>query len=285
MISKETLELLNQKRKKVFTVNAICIAIMILGVLLFFVMPMVTFVIIIITSLAMGALSGVNEYKLMYKTLLVEDIYKQHFEDVSFNFESGYDKEYVANTQLISVGNRYSSDDYISGIYQGVRFTRSDVHMQNVQRSGKTTTTVTYFEGPWMVFDCPKSFTSSTKVAEKEFLNGGHPGWFSGFEEIKTESIKFNELFGVYTTNEHDAFYLLTPHFMEKLIELERKFEGKLTVGFINSQIHVLIYNNENALEPSIMNPISEHDAGYIEYQANIIKEICTCLNLEREEM
>ena len=134
------------------------------------------------------------------------------------------------------------------------------------------------------MFDCPKSFYSSTKVAEKEFLDSGNPGWFSGFEKLETESIEFNELFGVYTTNEHDAFYLLTPHFMEKIIELERKFEGRLTVGFINSQIHVLIYNNENALEPPVMNPITEGDARSIEYQANVIKEICEILNLKKEE-
>ena len=33
------------------------------------------------------------------------------------------------------------------------------------------------------------------------------------------ESAGFNEIFDVYAQDPHEAFYLLTPHFMEKLVE------------------------------------------------------------------
>lgn len=285
MMNQQTLDQINKKRKKVLTANAICIGMIAVGVLFFFTMPFLTIFIVIIAALGRNFLSGSNDYKLMFKTLIVEDVYKQHFDELTFNFEEGFSKEFVKEAQLISIGNTYNSDDYISGVYKGVHFKRSDVDMKNVTSNGKTTTTITYFKGPWMIFDCPKKFHSSTKVVEQEFLDSGNPGWFSGFEKLETESVAFNDIFNIFTTNEHDAFYLLTPHFMEKIIELEKRYEGRLTVGFINSKIHVLIYNDENALEPPVMEEITQKHAKVIEQQANIIVEICECLNLEREEM
>ena len=49
--------------------------------------------------------------------------------------------------------------------------------------------------------------------------------------------------------NEEDAFYIITPHFMEKISKLNDMCSGKLILCFINNQLHVGLYNNDDAFE------------------------------------
>ena len=92
------------------------------------------------------------------------------FEVDVYNPTHGYDKDYVESTHLIPIGNRYSSDDYMKAKYQGVDFERSDVCMQNVQSTGKSTTIVTYFQGSWNTFTFNKNVSTFLVIKEKEFL-------------------------------------------------------------------------------------------------------------------
>ena len=41
--------------------------------------------------------------------------------------------------------------------------------------------------------------------------------------KVEFESAEFNRLFDVYSLSPHDAFYLITPQFMERLFSLQSK--------------------------------------------------------------
>ena len=62
----------------------------------------------------------------------------------------------------------------------------------------------------------------------------------------------------VYAENEHDAFYILTPHFMEKLKELDNKFNADLLFGFVDNKLHIAVDNYEDSFEHNVFEEINE---------------------------
>ena len=285
MIGKETLNEINAMRKKALRDQGIMIAVMVLGVFGVAFSPVLGIVFIILVFLFGRSLPSKKNYMKLYKEKIVRGVYEQMFDHVSYTPDKGFSREWVEEKLLISRGNRFYSDDYVSGEYKGCHFERSDVTMQDHRSTGKSSYTVTLFRGPWMVFDLEKSFQSYTKIVEREFLNSGKPSMFSiDVNEIEMENIEFNQQFRVYTTNEHDAFYVLTPHFMEKLMEIEKRYGGKMTVGLINSQLHLLLYTDENAFEAPLMEEVTEQNAIVCQRQADIVCELIDSLDLDRME-
>lgn len=228
-----------------------------------------------------------SKFKLAYKEFICKDVIAKMFDVKEYRPKEGFSKEFVKETYLISSGNRYSSDDYLCGSYQDVLFERSDVCMQNVTSNGKTTTTVTYFQGSWTVFTFPKKISSYLMIREKEFLSGGRPGGiFSNApytEKVKFEDIEFNDRFDVYAEDEHDAFYILTPQFIERIKSLESKFEGRMTIGIVNKKMHILFDTRTNAMEPLLFREISDADFALVEDEMYKIIEIMKSLQMVKE--
>ena len=83
------------------------------------------------------------------------------------------------------------------------------------------------------------------------------------------EDIEFNKDFSVFTDLEHDAFYILTPHFMEKIKNIYKKLDCGLMFCFIDSKLHIAIDNYKDAFEYDVFKKINEE-----EIKADIMKDI-----------
>lgn len=156
------------------------------------------------------------------------------------------------------MGDRYSSNDLITGKYKDILFTQADVHIEKEEQTtdsdGNTRTYyVTIFKGRWMIFDFNKSFKADVQVSQKGFGNNKVNTWFSSskFEKIEMESQEFNKNFNVYAQQPLDAFYILTPKIMEKIKNLDTNNDGKLLLCFIDNKLHVGIYNHADSFEHS----------------------------------
>ena len=285
----DTLAQLNHRRERIMAVTLLGYTLMVLGVLLLF------------SSVSFGILTGIvggglilainltekPKYVRAYKNQIVLAVLREMFEDVHLNLDAGFNQEWVEDAHFIPTGNRFFSDDQISGSCRGCLFRRSDVLTQQVTHTGKTTTVTTLFEGPWMVFEFPKSFGHYLLVREKEFLSNGKPGgWFSGLktERIAMESEEFNEKFEVYAEDEHEAFYLLSPQFMEKLEQAEREIAGRMYYGFFDHEFHVAVDNRQNSFEPPVFTPITPAQLEEIRTEARLVCELIDLLHLADRE-
>lgn len=281
---------LNKLRIQALIGNAISIGCIIIGFILFMASPgigMFLFIGGMIATVVVSVTVG-KTFTQTYKEMICKGVLEKMFTIKAYTPEQGYSKDFVRNTYLIPIGNRYHSDDYIAGSYNGVEFERSDVHMQNHTKTGKTSTTVTYFKGSWTVFTFPKQVSSYMMIREKEFLSNGRPGGlFSNAPsttKVTFEDIDFNDRFEVYAQNEHDAFYVCTPQFIERIKKLEASHEGRLTIGIMDQKVHVLFYNDQNAMEPSLFNEITSDDFIKVENEMNQIIEVMDALNLIGKE-
>ena len=229
-----------------------------------------------------------KKFKENYKMIICKEVLDKMFDIEEYRPMKGFDEDFVRNSALIRNGNRFSSDDYIKGSYNGIHFERSDVTMKDVRSNGKTTTTVTLYEGSWTIFTFPKNISSFVMIREKEFLSNGKPGSIfynhPTTSKVLFEDIDFNDHFEVYAENEHDAFYVCTPHFIEMIKDLESRFDGRCTIGIMNQKVHVLFDERKNRMEPSILNPIDEQDYKIIEKEMRNIIDIINVMQHFVEE-
>lgn len=112
-------------------------------------------------------------------------------------------------------------EDHISGERNGVRFALCEAKLTRAT-SGADSHKVTLFEGVALIFTFPKPFKGHTQVlARGGFLDATHPG-----EVVHLEDPVFKHYFDVYSTDQVEARYILTPGFMERFLAF-----GKFLMG------------------------------------------------------
>ena len=194
---------------------------------------------------------------MMRKRSVYRTAYKKHF---SHRMLSGFLKEYhyahnagigskdLLETGMVSLGNKYHSEDYTSGRYKDVGFAQADVLNQDEYTdSDGDTHTVTLFHGQWMVFEFPRRFVSKLAVAGsrcKRTINARK------MEKFETESTEFNKRFKVYMQDGVEMFYLLNPKMIEKMQALSDEFNGAVSFLFIDKKLHIALNNGVDSFEP-----------------------------------
>lgn len=217
------------------------------------------------------------------KEILVTKIFETEFTHVSYLPSQGFDNGFIDDTEMYDRGNTYSSNDLLSASYKGIGFMQADVNIQNVTSNGKTTTTTTYFKGRWIVCDFIKNFDGYHQIRSNgSFFNNKKPRKFFGTKtkEIDFESVDFNKKFSCYTNDEKEAYYLITPEYMEKMTNFQEFVNCEVVYGFINNKLHIAIYNNQNAFEMS-GTTVSDDFINSVIYDMKLIKDVIDGLALD----
>ncbi len=218
----------------------------------------VFFVIFILTLIAAIRINGDKKaYTMAFKNFFVKKSLENIFTDLQYFPEAGIRESLIASTEMMYMGDRYHSEDYVSGKYKNIGFIQADVHIekeyQTTDSDGHTTTSyVTIFKGRWMIFDFNKTFKANVQVCQKKFGNNKLSSFFSStkYQKVEMESEEFNKNFIVHAQDPHDAFYILTPSIMEKIKNLSNQTTGKILLCFINNQLHVGLYDGKDSFEP-----------------------------------
>ncbi len=209
-----------------------------------------------------------KEFKMAFKDYCFRNILSEKFTDISACFEQGLTQEEVEELRLVAMGSNFSSDDYITAKYKDINFKQSDVDIQQVVSTGKSTTYIQIFKGQILEFDFNKNFKANIKIVEKGFYSSYGYSPATG-DKVKLEDEEFNRMFSVSSTCEQDAFYILTPQFMEKLKNLARQDTDKMAFLFRDNKLYVAVYNNTNSFEHSVFTELVEEKV-----LANIRKDI-----------
>ena len=139
----------------------------------------------------------------------------------------------------------------------------------NTSKDGKFDT----FQGRVMVFDFPEKTIEPTRIISKSFYsrNGINDGIVKNSEKVEMENAEFNNAFLVYSTNPHDSFYLLTPHFMERLMLLKEKYDS-IALCFEYNKVIVAFNENgkHNAFDGSMINEKLRYSQEIAKVQSDI---------------
>lgn len=211
----------------------------------------------------------IKEFEKKYKEQIIENIFPKYLEEFNYEPDEGISRSYINHLNIISTGDIYSSEDKITGKVKGVDFVRADIHIQDEHEDSEGhTSRTTVFEGQWMIFQFPKRFKSEVQVYSKFFTGSkSKSGLFSKlFKEkdenirhsISTESEEFNKKFKTYASDDHTAFYVLTPQILEAIIQLENKFGCKIMLFFTDNTLHIALRTGKDSLEPSYKKDMNE---------------------------
>lgn len=167
---------------------------------------------------------------------------------------------------LFRAPDRYGGKDLVSG-YVGdtqVRFsmviaeeeveeTTTDTDSDGNSHTTTTTHYETIFCGLLFTADFNKHFSGST------FINPGVAGFFSKFSGtlVKLEDPRFNSQFSVYSSDQVEARYILTPSMMGRLVNLKSKF-GTIWISFVQERMYIAVGLNYNLFEPDLSRPLTD---------------------------
>lgn len=283
-----------KKEKKCNLIISIFVSIMLLIMLILFlldidfmvitVLAVIVIISLIIFVIVKAFLHGddIQIFEKNFKNIFVKKALEDNFENITYNPDKGFDEEFIDEIGMLDTADSYHSNDLITGEYKGIKFECSDIHIQEEHKStdsdGNTTTTwVTIFEGKLMIFEFNKKFKADLQVSSASFGAEALP-WGKRFTKVEMEDIEFNKKFCVYAENEHEAFYILTPHFMEKLKEIEEKINAGIMFCFVDNKLHIALDNNKDSFECNVFKPINEK-----EIEEEIIKDIKEITNFVEE--
>ena len=184
--------------------------------------------------------------KFELKTFLMEPICA-HL-DLSFSPEASSEPiRHFKAMHLIPVYDRAKTEDEISGQHEDVPFFLLEAVL--TRGTGKNRRRV--FRGLLFYFAFPKPFRGRTILTrDKGWLGNvfeklGKPG-----ERIHLEDPRFEDVFEVYGSDQVEARYLLTPSFMERLVDLAGDIgRSGLQLAFDDNKLMIALPRDENQFE------------------------------------
>ena len=227
------------------------------------------------------------QYKKAYKGYFVGQSLMKTFTNIKYNHDTGLDRQVLIDTAMINTGDRYSSNDLTIGKYKDVDFAQADVRIEEKHEdSDGDTYYTTIFKGRYMVFEFPKKFNSRMMLSySHEPKEGINPKTGKAMQHIETESIEFNKCYNTYAEDGVEAFYILTPDFMERAQELGRSHNNEVSFYFAENKMVIGINDGNDIFEPPDPKvPIDEKaETEKVNKEINLVIHIIDDLKLNRK--
>lgn len=255
-VSNECQIMFDKTKKTALIVGAIILPLSLLG--LFndvptFVFMFVLSLAIVMTTYGVGKSRANNFFKANVPNKIVKTVFGP---SGSYHMKEGWTRNYISGIRLFRMGNIFQTRDKISGTVNGVDFTVADV--TSGQRTTHTdgrghsyTTTTYYFQGIVAQYEFnSKKVHGSLEIRENEG-GAGYSLIYNRSDNIDFEDIVFNRDFNVYSKDKLQAFYIITPQFIEAFKEIKRRIPGSLIFSIQEGRLIIAINGAHNNLSYS----------------------------------
>ncbi len=204
-----------------------------------------------------------KEYRRRFKNEVVREIVKAI--DPDWYYEPDLyigQNEYYQSDLFRQRFDRYKGDDLISGEIEKTDFRCSELHAEykevTTDKDGKRQERwITIFKGLFFHADFNKHIQANTYIepdtAERLFGKFGQKFQMSSKGKlVKLENIEFEKIFAVYSTDQTEARYILTPAIMEALVNIYKMYKRRMYLSFIGSRVYVAMSFKKDLFEPKI---------------------------------
>ena len=174
-------------------------------------------------------------------------------------------------SHLIDSYSSENFDDIFEGKHNGVGYTI--VVSEFSTGSGKSRRTV--FDGVVVILDMNKKFTGNTIIRPDSFT---HSSPAKNLRHTTLEDVVFEKKFDVYTDDEVEARYLITPSFMERLNKMKVAFSAdKISCAFYDKYLIIGLHTNKDLFSiGSLFTPVADEKQFFTMYEeiVSIVKLI-----------
>ena len=154
-----------------------------------------------------------------YKEEVVDEIIHAFCPNATYSPNNGVSEDLFRNSGLFTSPDRYHAEDLIEGCMDKTSFICSEVHAEERD--------------------------SFFKIK-------------MGASRVKMEKKKKKKVFDVFSTNQIEARYLITPSMMERMLKLDSNFKKGITISFRNSTILVAIPDSKNRFEADVWSSLTD---------------------------
>ena len=156
------------------------------------------------------------------------------------------DSTYVL-AQVIPSHDKDEHDDAFLGAYKGVNVVIDEAHYYIKVRTKNGTSYSTVFDGIVITFEFNKEFKSHTVIKNNSLL---HISPSMKLKHTVLEDVEFEKKFDVYTNDELEARYLITPSFMDRLNNLKMSFRcSKIVCSFYKNSLYISLDTRKNMFD------------------------------------
>lgn len=227
-------------------------------------------------------------YKDKFKVSVIGPIIRFVDPDLRYSPDRGIGEHEFKRSGLFRTRiDRYHSEDLVSGTLGKTAIRFSEVKAEYRTQSGKQTHWHTIFEGMFFIGDFNKHFRGRTLVLPDtaELLLGSFGQWLQSVgagskgELVKLEDPEFEENFVVYSSDQIEARYILSPALMRRLIDFAGQAGRDVHVGFVDSNVIVAISLRRDLFEPpvfgSVIRPgLAREYLGHVRLATNLVEDL-----------
>ncbi len=278
---------LEAKVRKVHKRSMIGVAMIVLGVLgailciipAFFIGVVAGFIVAVVGIIIRKKYA--DEVKRLISENLVRSALGSVFEDVQYDAFGHIPDSVVENTNMNFPFDfdEISGSDYVRATYQGLNVEMSDLTLVNVTTRVDSDGHIhhdrtTVFRGMWRICDFGKELAADLIISERTAI-----GKKLGLGGVKTENEAFNKQFHIESGDEHTVFYVLTPHMMEYIVQMDAKGAGDTYMHYTRQgKVHIAINSKRDSFEIGHGKPdvaaLREKFLSEIRYVTDLIDEL-----------
>lgn len=235
-----------------------------------------------------------REFKARFKGRVIPAVVKFVDERLEYDPHRSLMTQYNESRIFTQRVDRYKAEDTISGKFDATDFAFGEIHTEyktvsTDSKGNRQEHWHTIFKGMLFVSDFHKNFQGETMIdadTMERYLgklgrkfqqwNPSRPG-----NLVKLENPEFEKKFAVYSTDEQECRYILTPSMMERLLDMTKRINFKVAVSFRNNQVYIAVFNNMDLFEPSVFGSLlKEEDYKIIINMMKLMTGIIEDLNL-----
>ncbi len=208
-------------------------------------------------------------YYIEFKKEVVENIIHLIVPGCYYEHDKSISRELYQESKIFSKGvDKWQGDDLVTGSIEKTKFQFSELHTQykttsTDSKGRRKTQWHTIFKGIFFIADFNKNIKSETFVlpdsAESMFgnwigrkLQNLSSNFHDKGELVRLENPMFEKQFVVYSKDQQEARYILTPKLMEKIVAIKRKSKKNIHLSFKGNRVFVGVSYAKNLFEPSI---------------------------------
>ncbi len=177
--------------------------------------------------------------------------------DLKWKYAQCSFEQLLCKSGIIDRYNRVSYDDSFTGIYKDINYEICETSFYYTTGTGKNSSTRTVFKGVMIKLDMNKSFTGNT-VIRPDTLKHASPA--ANLKHTTLEDVVFEKKFDVFTDDEVEARYLITPSFMERLNNMKTAFSAdRVSCAFYDKYLLVGLHTSKDLFSiGSLKEPVND---------------------------
>ena len=215
-----------------------------------------------------------------YKQVVIGRVVAALGQGLSYSERARFSKDdFLAMDLFLREVQTWKTEDEVSGRKDAVAYSMFEADATRTEGSGKNRHTVRIFKGLIVRLDFNKNFRGHTVVvpnADSQIFGGlfGESESRRGKDLCRMDNAAFEETFSVYSTDQQEARYLLTPKLMELIMAACGSF-GAIRCSFQQSSVFVTIPSDVDRFQIRLWSPTMT--------PAGALSDLAACIDLAEQ--